>query len=359
MEAKETMLTYIKEEKECCTKILANRKSLLSPLIDYMKVNKSLKRITFLATGSSLNEVNCCKNYLSDILKVEVDVKNPFIYKYYENYTNTDALYIGVSQSGSSYSTIEAIKKVKENNCDHFVLTSNLKSAISKATSNLIDMGCGEEKVGFVTKGFSATVLNILLMGIEGALAKETIDQKTYENEISKLEATIVKIDYVIGKSMEWFDRNEEEFKKAKRVVAIGYGAGYGVACEADTKITETVRIPCTGHELEEYMHGPYLELDDSNYLFYIESKGILEERNSLLKKYTSDYTNHIFTVTCGNSENPKDISVNCNTGEYFSTLLLVIPFQILAYRLSKSIGIDLSVSPFPDFDSVLKSKVK
>ena len=45
---------------------------------------------------------------------------------------------------------------------------------------------------------------------------------------------------------------NKDELVSGKRFVAIGYGPGYGVAREADTKITETVRVPMNGYELEE-----------------------------------------------------------------------------------------------------------
>lgn len=358
MEIRPTMLTYINEERACCESIIEERRKNLKSYINYLKDAKDIKRVIFLATGSSANAVNCCRYYFSNMLGVEVDVKNPFIYTYYENNIDNNALYIGVSQSGSSYSTIEATKKTKKIGAKQFVLTSNLKSAISKECDELIDIGCGQEKVGFVTKGFSSTVVTILLMAIEGAYALGKISLDTCLNEIEELRNTVSKIDDTIMKSMEWFDRNEAEFKKAERVISIGYGPGFGIAQESNTKLTETVRIPCTGNELEEYMHGPYIELNNNHFMFYIESKGILEDRLNLLKDYTSRFTNHIFTITYKEAKNPKDISIDCDCKEDFSALLLVIPFQVLSYRLAVSRGIDLAVSKFPDFDSVLKSKI-
>lgn len=46
-----------------------------------------------------------------------------------------------------------------------------------------------------------------------------------------------------------------------------------GTAKEAETKLTETIRVPSQGFELEAYMHGPYLEADASHLLFFIEGK--------------------------------------------------------------------------------------
>ena len=38
---------------------------------------------------------------------------------------------------------------------------------------------------------------------------------------------------------------------------------------ESNTKIAETVRVPISSFELEEYTHGPYLELKDNHFMFF------------------------------------------------------------------------------------------
>ena len=46
------------------------------------------------------------------ILKINIEMKMPFVFSNYSTSINENALYIGVTQGGHSFSTIEALKKV-------------------------------------------------------------------------------------------------------------------------------------------------------------------------------------------------------------------------------------------------------
>ena len=127
---------------------------------------------------------------------------------------------------------------------------------------------------------------------------------------------------------------------------------------EFETKFTETVRKPSQGFELEAYMHGPYLEADSEHILFFIETRSVNEARSQSLKDYMTSYVGKTITVTTEVAKNANDLGLAVDCDELVSSLLLVIPFQILSYKIAKSKGIDLSQRIFDDFDHVLKSKV-
>lgn len=355
-----TMYTYIKEEQQVCRDIIKNRKSNLENYIKVISENKNISRIVFLASGSSSNAVNSAKYYIEEMMDMEVDIKIPFLFSNYEKIYDKDALIIGVSQGGKSYSTIEAMNKVYDSGFKNsIVLTADLSSPIAQKAKNVIDIGCGEEKVGFVTKGFSSTVLTLMLMSVEGAYSLGKIDKDKYDMEIKKLEAAVDKIEDVIEKSDKWYENNKNELIKGERFLSIGYGASFGISLESYTKITETVRCPMTANELEEYMHGPYLELNKDHYVFFIQTKGKLEERMAALRNYMERYTSHCYTIFHGDtSQDSRTLAIDFDGDENICPLLYVIPFQVLSYRLAIDKGIDLSVSKFPDFDDVLKSKI-
>lgn len=356
---KRTMLDYIHKQKDTNLHIFHNRNSLLEPILEKVK-DQSFNRIVILATGSSSNAAECAKYFMSDLLDMEITIKMPFIVSNYDQHIDNNALYFAISQSGQSYSTIEAVKEIQnKSNLPVFTFTSDLNSQIAKVSNCPIDIGCGKETVGFVTMGFSATVLILLLTGLELALQKNKIDKSTYGDLNQKILDVIHYTDTVIERSNQWFDLNKEQLANGKKFSVIGYGSGFGVAKEAETKLTETIRRPVIGYELEEYMHGPYLALDDESYVIFIEHNGLLEERAGKLKNYLADYTSNIFTI-CLNSDEPKEetLQLHFDVDENLAVLLTVIPIQILAYKLAGYIGIDLNVKVFTDFDEKLKSKV-
>lgn len=355
---KETMLTYVNEEYETNKRIFEKRKENLKEFICLAK-DKEYNRWVILATGSSANAVECAKYYIEKMLKINIEIKMPFVFSNYNSKIENDALYIAVTQSGHSYSTIEALKSVAKRECDVVTLTANLDSPVCKVSESIVDIGCGEERVGYVTKGFSATVLTLILMGLELAYEKKKISEEKYQDELTKINEAIENIDYVIEKSMEWYKDNKEELISGERFVVIGYGPGYGVVRESDTKITETVRTPMNGHELEEYMHGPYLSLSNKDHIIFIETESKLESRQAKLKAYLDKYTDHTYKITYKeSSENKHDLAIGIKIDEMISPLLFVIPIQILSYLLAEDKGNKLSKKIFIDFDEKLKSKI-
>lgn len=355
---KETMFTYINEEYKTNKSILANRKKNLKEFINLVK-DKNYNEWVVLATGSSINAIECAKYYVENILEINIEMKMPSVFSNYGKGINENALYVGVTQGGSSYSTIEALKTVSKTNADIISLTANLNSSVCELSKVVVDIGCGEEKVGYVTKGFSATVLTFMLMGLELAYESDKINEQTYMNELRKIEEAIEHTDNVIEKTLNWYEENKEELISAKQIACIGYGPGYGVTREADTKITETVRIPMNGHELEEYMHGPYLSLSNKHHIIFIETEGKLEDRQQALRLYLNEYTDHIYKITYKNyKEDIRDLALDISVDELISPLLFVIPIQILSYFLAEDKGNKLSQKIFEDFDDKLKSKI-
>lgn len=355
-----TMYTYILEEQTTCRRIIENRKGNLKGFLDALKENAEIRKLLFLATGSSANAVNCAKLYIEELLGLEVVVKIPFLFANYEKVVDSEVLPIAVSQGGHSYSTIEAVEKAHRSGLrKNIILTADANSPIAKYADNLVDIGCGEEKVGFVTKGFVSTVLTLMLMAVEGAYTLDKIDEARYDSEINKIKASIEKIDDVINRTNNWYDTNKDTLTKGERFVTIAYGPNYGVAMESNTKLTETVRYPTSSYELEEYMHGPYLELKNSHYIFFVQSKGISENRLIALRDYINRVTPNCFTITheasCTDS---RTLPLDFDGDENISPLLFVIPFQILSYRLAGDKGTDLSIRIYSDFSKTLNSKI-
>ena len=101
-------------------------------------------------------------------------------------------------------------------------------------------------------------------------------------------------------------------------------------------------------------MHGPYLEANKEHIIFYFDNKGKLSQRLFLLKDYMMPYIKQNFVIALDSG----DINLNLNLNEHLAALLLIIPIQIMSYRIAEIKGINLNIKIFEDFDKVLKSKI-
>lgn len=354
----ETMKTYIELQQKVLSSILEQNKSQQFVNDTELEFNQ-FKSWKILATGSSANAITTAKYYIQQLLNVEVEIIEPFNFVHYQTPIDPTALYIAVSQSGRSASTVDATNYVQAKTQNIVVVSSDLSSPICQLTENVVDIGCGQEKVGFVTVGFSSTVITLQLLALNIGVKIGMVNEALYKQELTEFESVVNKVDQVIEASHTWYQENQPQLVQANKIVTIGYGAGYGVSREAETKITETVRCAMNGYELEEYMHGPYLSLNADTYVISLQTANQLEARSQLLIEYIADYTEHCYQISYKNqTHNIKQLGLDTEVSEHKSALLFVIPIQILSYRLAADKGIDLSVRVFDDFDKVLKSKI-
>ena len=352
----ETMLSNIYEEKEVLLKILKEFKEKNLKIVEELK-EKNINRILILATGSSMNTAQTTKYFLEEILNCFIEIKEPFNFYNYEKIDNSLDLVIAITQSGKSSSTIEALKYIKENSTiQTLTITSDIKSPVIKYSDLILDLNLGIEKVGFVTKGFSATVLNLFLLGIFLSESKKVVSKEKVRIYLEELEKIINYIPKVIKISEDYFEKNKELLKATDRFIAVGYGGALGIAKEFETKFTETVRYPSQGFELEAYMHGPYLEANKNHIIFYLENNGKLKNRMKNLREYMDSYIKKSILIGLNNGD--INISLEEKFDEHLVLLLLVVPIQIMSYKIATFKGIDLGIRIFDDFDKVLKSKI-
>lgn len=356
-----TMLDYINQQQQVLENIMINRNTNLHNFTGIVEKAQP-KRWLVLATGSSYNSVLCAKMYIEKVSKVSIELREPYNFYEYESIPEDIDLIIAVSQRGTSTSTIDAVKKVnKESKVPLVILTSIMDSPIAKLCDNVVDMGCGIETVGYSTKGVTATILTLMIMGIETTRSKDLLIENRIEGEYTKLTKMVSQIPNIIKKTIQFYHTNKDRLDASKRISPLGYGPNVGTVREAETKFTETVRVPTQGLEIEAYMHGPIFELQKNSTLFFTEVVDANPyERSRKLEMFVRRHCENIFTITTNKiSNNESELSLGIDVDELLSPLLLVIPYQLFSYLISEAKGIDLSIPVYTDFKEVMQSKVE
>lgn len=353
---KPTMMTYIREEPAALTQILRDHAQTLQD-VETVAQTRAINRILILATGSSLNAALCARYFFEQQFDMLVEIKEPYNFTHYERIDPHTDMVIAVSQSGKSASTLEAVRKIRAASLPVLALTSDPQSPIARECDQIIDINTGIETVGFVTRGFSATVLNLLLIALTIARTQGKATAQACADWLAALERLIDALPAAIEQTQAFIQWHQETLRTGSRFVAVGYGALVGVAKECETKFTETVRVPSSGFELEAYMHGPYLEANREHVMFFISDRH--DPRSEALRTYMAPAVKKAFSLTLeGDQDDDNTLALNCSLDHHLAPLLLIVPVQILACHIAALKGIDLSVRIFDDFDRVLKSKI-
>lgn len=350
---KPTMMTYIHEEEATLAAILDNYPAAI-PAVD------DDSEWLLLATGSSANAAVSAKYYIESLSAVRVTVAEPFHYQHFEKHNPSVRTVVAVSQSGESTSTLHALAELKKKfPLKSIGLTSKPHSELAKTADTVVLLDIGEERVGYVTKGYVATILTLMLMGLRHARTVGSIDDDREQAELTLLRKAVQAIPSIIDITESFFTRWEADLVSSPRFTSIGYGPAVGVCMEMATKFTETVRVPSQGIEMEIFMHGPYFEINPEHRLFFLDVPGVAQERLSLLREYEQRHTQYVYTVTPGRSEDPHTLGLNVDVPETVLPLLMIVPFQILAHHIAEGKGNNLPQRIFTDFGVAVKSKTR
>ena len=82
------------------------------------------------------------------------------------------------------------------------------------------------------TKGYTATVLILWLLGIESALCLKRISDSEAEELIQRLNTVITNYDAIIPAATRWVDAMQEELIEGRRILVLGYGNNYANVLE-------------------------------------------------------------------------------------------------------------------------------
>lgn len=350
-----SMLDYVKLEQKINNQILSGN-NLESFKHDY---TAAFRDIVIFATGSSSNAATAARLYLQKITNMPVYVKEPSIVMNYEDIQTKDTLYFAISQGGHSSSTINLVDRLQKDGFVVWTLTSKPESPIAKIANNVIDLNMGIEEMPYVTAGYVATILNLFLLALLIAENNGSLSADEVSSEREKIEKVVQKNSFIIEKTDEWFKKHKHHLVNNNRYVTISYGSTYGTAKEAETKFTETLHVAAHGHELEEYMHGPYLGLIEDDVLFLIDPDGKLKNRMKTLRQFLDQHMKRTYLITLGDEvQYDHDLAFDLDIDELLAPLVLTTPVHLISYYLSKEKGVDLTQSYYPDFDQITKSKI-
>jgi len=344
------MIDYIYDQPNRLKKILDSRDETCIPLLNLIEKNQ-IKRVYLTGSGTSYHAALLMKMYFDQYTDFETSVSIPTFFSRYEilskNFKKEETMLIAISQSGTSVSSINAVKKGNLLGIQTVALTEDLNSFITNEAKLSIHLNCGKEKIPIETRGYTSTVFTSILMAVEIGKRIGNLSELDYKKIMESLEKDISQLPSAIQQIEEWYKRNKYELMTMEKGSIAGYGYNYVTAMEGYLKMYETFHKPLSAHELEELLHGYEMAFDSKQYIFMIASEG--EEIQSIEKfrSFLDQLTEHQFVITNQTiTLRSKDLYLAAPISKVFSPILFIMPFQMMAARNCESIGYDTSIYP-------------
>ena len=289
-----TMFDYVKETPDVLRTNIEQYTTLVDPLMKEVQ-QKEIKRILLVASGSSHNACYCARSFVEKVSGLEVRI----------------------------------ITKKKE--CRAICLTGNKNSDVKDVADVVIEYGVGEELVGYVTKGVSSLALFLDLFAIAYSGKTEYLDELKKAADLNE---------EMIDQATNFIQQHYKNFSSMSWVYSCGAGANYGTALESALKMGETIHIPSCCYEIEEYIHGPNLQLTPQYNVIFFDGNDGASRRVEQVYKATRKVTNRAYLIS-NNPQLSSDDHVLSLSDTVSSELspLVYLPFvQLLSFIVSNDL---------------------
>ena len=348
---KHFMLKEIHEQPDVIRNILVGKLHTSdSPIIlNEVKLTrntlKELNRIQIIACGTSLHAAMIGKYIIEDFCGIPVDVEASSEYIYRKTVTDAHTLVIGVSQSGETADTLTAIKQAKAKGSHILIITNRPDSAMAREADSLIPVSAGIEVSVAATKSYIAQLTSFYLLALYMAEIKETMsaaDLKTIKSEMLILPQ---KIEQILAHK-ENIQTCARKYSNTRDFIYIARGINYPTALEGALKLKEISYINATGYPAGELKHGPIAMLDETMPVLSILMKGKVYEK--LLSNSEEAKARNARMIALTNSADKKldelfDYIIRVpEVDELLSTIVAMVPLQLIAYYIAEFLGKDV-----------------
>ena len=260
------MLKEIYEQPEGFARRSATASATAALVQDGLGMNedelRELRRIVIVACGTAYHAGVVGRYVIEEWgrVPVEPDIASEWIYR--NPVIDEDTLVIGISQSGETRDTIQAMQLARELGARTVAITNQMGSQITREVDSVLYTRTGLEVGVAASKTFSAQVGLMYLIGLELARTRETLPPDEIEfilDEVYRLPAKMQQFldgDHPI-------DEIAQRFYQEPFFLFLGRHIGLPVALEGALKLKEISYIPTEAYSAGEMKHGPIALLDE------------------------------------------------------------------------------------------------
>ncbi len=323
------------------TSIVDNNVSL--PELNDLDLN-NFDKMYIVACGTAMHAGLATKSIFENLAHIPATVDMASEFRYRNPLIDDKTLCVFISQSGETADTIAALKLAKEQGATTISIVNVIGSSITRVSDYVLYTHAGPEIAVASTKAFTCqvTTLSILAMYMATKRLGNSMDAQIH-NLCKELSSISDKVKIILD-NCEEIKKLAKELYQRKDIYFTGRGYDAYVATEAALKLKEISYIHADSYPSGEFKHGPIALIEKDVPVIGIATNEDINSKtvSNLLELLTRGA--NVVLVTNKNIENPEiqHIVKIPECSPLFSSILAIIPLQLLAYYVAKEKGLDV-----------------
>jgi glucosamine--fructose-6-phosphate aminotransferase (isomerizing) len=306
---------------------------------------RQLRRIVIVACGTAYHAGVVGRYVLEEWgrVPVEPDIASEWIYR--RPVIGRDTLVIGISQSGETRDTIQAMQLARSLGARTVAITNQMGSQITREVDSVLYTRTGLEVGVAASKTFSAQVGLMYLIGLELARTRKTLP-------VDELEFILDQVYGLPAKMQQFLDGDHPVGEIAQRFyqepffLFLGRHIGLPVALEGALKLKEISYIPTEAYSAGEMKHGPIALLDEGTPVVVVATNiHVYDKIVSNIQETRARGAHVIAIATDGNEDiqhHANDVVYVPTSPAFLQAVLATLPLQLLAYRIARLRGLNV-----------------
>ncbi|MDH3294731.1 MAG: SIS domain-containing protein [Acidimicrobiia bacterium] len=333
-----SMLSEMAESPEVIRQVIEVNRDRIEQFVTSSDGKAS--HVLIAARGTSDNAARYAQYVWGARNRLSVGLAAPSLFGPYASAPSlTDALVVGMSQSGQSPDVVEVVREAARQGRPTVAFTNHLQSPLATAADLVIDLAAGEERSVAASKTYVAELAAVALWS-ESLSAASGIG--TGRSEAAPLELTGIPelVEMVLA------DRRQVEEAVAglvdhDRCVIVGRGFHHATAFEWALKLQELTYVLAQPFSAADLLHGPIALLQPGFPVLMVATGGPLLESMTDLARQLVDRRIHVVAITdeIGFPAEQRVVIPACD--EWLSPLVAAPALQAFAHALALAKGLD------------------
>lgn len=330
------MAADIAEQPEGYARLLEGEHAAAIAEVARRVAERRPRHVVFVGRGTS-DHAALYGAYLTEIrLGIPVGLASPSAITLYGARPNfSDALVVGVSQSGGSPDLTGVLKVARESGALTLAVTNNPDSVLATAAELSLDVAAGHERAVAATKTYTAELLALLLLveGVRNGDGTLPAEERAALGELPGLAEQVL--------ADRGADDLAQRYRFASRMVTTGRGYAYPTARETALKLMETSYLPALAFSGADLLHGPLAMTDPDVPVLAVVGAGPGGQAMSDVVHRLGERRADVVTIGPADAIGASGRLAVPPVDERYAPLLDILPLQRLAMALALARGGD------------------
>jgi glucosamine--fructose-6-phosphate aminotransferase (isomerizing) len=306
---------------------------------------RSVDKIFIVACGSSYHAGLMAKYAIEHWarLPVEIDIASEFRYR--DPVLDSHTLVIGVSQSGETVDTLQALREARRWHAKVLVISNVVDSSMAREADAVLYTRAGPEIGVAATKTHLAQITALEILALYLAQLRGTLYPAEATDLLAAMSDLPARVETVLSRASD-VELLARTYRDSPTFIFLGRHVGYPVALEGALKLKELSYLRAEGFPAGELKHGPIAMVESGTVVIGVATRTRLwEKMMANVEEVKSRGATVVLVANDGDVETARRADAVLwvpETHQLFAPIVDVVPLQLFAYSLARLHGLDV-----------------